>query len=731
MLHFLERKNEIVIPIDVFPQRINSIEHALCKAIGITFGKKTRSGYRSVKVDLDKCTAEKIASLPVSLICKIDNNFSETPLEKEFDDALLLQKYEYQLRRTDIGPLFNTTEMRPLTWGVSATLIRDEIDRQAEKLRRHGVSTLVGFELEFTFYDKPINGFTKWQEDKSHIIATLDQQILAADDAQKQFLILRRDAVKKFTAEQVLMFNLIERNPKTKDILHPLFGASRDGQGYYDSAGVLELKTIPSDPKTALQNREIIIKELHTMANDYGLILDQHDSQHINVSYWQGGKNLLDDKHPGFYTTGRKITAAVAQTMFDAMMTLNHPFNLDRELIPLSLNPDRENILRFSGKRIEIRPGVGGHLLHTEILLPFVMAAATYALDGKKTKKMHPVKPIRTLELSPSDEKFKIIRHVLEGSIVTNTGYLKPPETYIRENSNKIAHELNLTDQNDYSGGPANLLRPDHPLTKWFIRFFLRVKITEIDGEQLIIWPNSTYDRFSFETIGADIPFKTHEIDTDALKRELSVLATPKKFVSVRPEDTNLLHSPTKWCPPNMDRLEWDRRLRLARSQPLRKLSSRFKETLLAQLTQTPSCKFVEDLTSNVISAFAEIVTGDRDNWWQVKMSKPLIKVCEKLGLEHPREYYETSIVCSTPQQRTLYEMAANALFTQLAEKSGLDSKSCFWGFTHMNANLDVRVSSAFYKAALKPMIDVATKKQHHPAQSFWARRLGCLGFMN
>lgn len=713
MLHFSERKNEIVIPIDVFPQRINSKEHALCKAIGITFGKKTRSGYRSVKADLDICTAEKIASLPESLIYKIDNNFSETPLEKEFEDALLLQKYAYQLRRTDIGPLFNTSEIRPITWGVSSTLIRDEIDLQAEKLRRHGVSTLVGFELEFTFYDKPIKGFTKWQEDKTHIIEALDQQILAADEAQKQFLTLRRDAIKEFTAEQVLMFNLIERNTKTKDILQPLFGASRDGQGYYDSVGVLELKTIPSDPKTALQNRETIIQELSKMANDYGLIFDQHSSQHINVSYWQGGKNLLDDKHPGFNTTGRKITAAVAQTMFDAMMTLNHPFNLDRELIPLSLNPDRENILRFSGKRIEIRPGVGGHLLHTEILLPFVMAAATYALDGKKTKKIHPVKPIRTLELSPGDEKFKIIRHVLEGSIVTNTGYLKPPENYIRSNSYKIAHELKLTDQEACFGGPSNLFRPDHPLTDWFIRFFLRVKITEIDGEQLIIWPNSSYGRFSFETIGEDNAFKTHEIDTDPLKREFSVRATPKKFVSVRPEDTNLLHSPTKWCPPNMDRLEWDRRLRLTKSQPLRKLSPRFKMALHAQLTRTPSCKFVEDLTPNDISIFAELVTSDRDNWWKERMSKPLIKVCKELGVEHPREYYEASIPCSTPQQRTLFEMAANALFTQLAEKANLGPKSRFWKFTHTNANLDVRVSDVFFEATLKRMIDEATKKQH------------------
>jgi hypothetical protein len=120
-------------------------------------------------------------------------------------------------------------------------------------LRTHGIDDVqIGLEVEFALHERPqggnriehfpIDGFTKASEIQAAAIEKLERDYIVADDTQKSALRTKIDAIKEFTPREILMFDLIEVDPRTKNMLEPLFGKGRDGDGYYDARDKFELK---------------------------------------------------------------------------------------------------------------------------------------------------------------------------------------------------------------------------------------------------------------------------------------------------------------------------------------------------------------------------------------------------------------------------------------------------------------------------------------------------------
>ncbi len=360
-------------------------------------------------------------------------------------DSTSLQRLERQRIAEEDGYPIRSIE-RPLTWPVN-DLIPDELDYLQEDLQELGIDNVkIGTEIEFISSASPIAGNTAWLEKKEQILEQLSQEIEKAAPEKRTLLEEKKYAISEFTAREIMMYDLVEQDKRTRNILEPIFGKNQDGTGYYDGDNVLELKLKPVSPKQQIKNRKTTLGALYEKTVKYGLILENNPSYHLSFSFWKDGKNVFDPQNPEFTTRGKAIAEGMTSAAYDVIPTLISGENLNKSLqTPVSLSINRTSFLRFANERIELRPRASRDVQDTEAYLVFMLAGAVHGL--KNNPDILPAKQITKAQIWHTPDHYQDVAQVIGNSVIGDDGYLVPPEKYVLFNAKKLALELGMIDK--------------------------------------------------------------------------------------------------------------------------------------------------------------------------------------------------------------------------------------------------------------------------------------------
>ncbi len=486
-----------------YPMAVGEAKKQEFRHGGVLLQYRSKNGLTRLKSPYELGVAD-FASLGLENAQKLNSHLRETKYQKTIDMAERAAKLVEQAKTVHVDGFLFPTKEKPFTWELRQK-IGKEIENQKRLLKKHGITEVkVGEEMEFALPEKPVEGFFKWRQVKRTILAGLRWELSKEEGPTKRKRLKEKiSQVSKFNAREVLMYDLIELDPKTRGILEPLFGVSRDGDGYYDARGVLELKFKPTDPNQAIENRKTVLKTLFDKAFEYGLeFLDQGlPAFHINVSLWDKNGNLFADNHPSFNRKTKKIVEGVTRAFYDSMFVLMGKYEAKSgNLRKLKLDVNRLESLRFSSDRLEIRPSGTDGMQDPDMMLSVFLAGAIYGLENKWRNNFVSAKKVNSPTVHHSPSMGKVTSHVINNATIKGDGSLDVAMFYIREHDTILDYELGITDEEPVTNVPGFLrmfFSSDH--LPYVEKFFKRTKyIKNKKGEYEIMFPETAPGKYTF-----------------------------------------------------------------------------------------------------------------------------------------------------------------------------------------------------------------------------------------
>jgi hypothetical protein len=417
---------------------------------------------------------------------------------------------------------------RPPGWELH-DLVQPEIENLTSTLKSRGIDqTLLAFEIEFLCNEDPLKGNEKWIELREEILSELHRraELFGVTTPEGSELLKKAEQASQFTAREVLMFDLIDRDERTRELLLPLFGQQRDGTGYYDAEGILELKFQPLPVEDAVEGHHKLLSVLFEKATELGLVIDSGKiGHHLNVSFWREGQNLLEGDHPEYATTGALIVSGIAQAVFDSGPFVLPAYYLNKELkSSLAVTVDRENMLRIANGRIELRLDGPPTQVDPDTVIPIVLAGAAFGLRDQHQHQLPSSLKPPVLQERPNvraNEAHKVVCHFLDNSLVDAKGNLSFPNHYFAAKEWDLAHQLRLI---------PDMPNPD--LAMWTVlvfrnemkEFFQNVTVDRTSSPPTLVWPSNTED-------GTTYSLRVPEKSLDKISSEFRELLESGKSV--------------------------------------------------------------------------------------------------------------------------------------------------------------------------------------------------------
>ncbi|MEI7670411.1 MAG: hypothetical protein WCJ33_10050, partial [Pseudomonadota bacterium] len=497
-------------------------------------------------------------------------------------------------------------------------------------------------------------------------------------------------------------------------MLEQLFGQTRDGDGYYDGIGVLELKLNHATPSEILHNRHAVLDAIYNKATDLGLIVKSPPSQHVNISFWKDGKNILDDANDQL---GKKLIEGVVRSMYDSLPVLIDKYQMQKEFPNLfELNVNREGLLRSASGRIEIRPSADGYIQDPNTMLPLIIAGANYGLEQEKQEHIATSSIVNNASIQHSRERFKVTSHILSNSTLRSNGTLIAPEDYITSSADKIAYELGLSDIYPEGGSIMNLFSGESKFAPFLIEFFKKVTITpqeNAEGEYSITWPQTENGKYEFTIPATNIDTLPINLK-EKLQNGLALNQKEKnRHVEIgkripRPAEKHTINVPINdiWCsgisqklviqpgyemnntnnidkdsiPEGRNTLEWARMQRMIYSIAL---NDNLSKEFMSSLTDTIENGFplpqpplsVTDEDKELLKRKLSI---KGDNWWIEEIDKDLIDIWKSKrfveGINFSSESY--NIVFKGVEDKDHFVRTIKALFSDYGIEKDFEIKS-------------------------------------------------------
>ncbi|MFZ4762479.1 MAG: hypothetical protein ACOYK8_06665 [Alphaproteobacteria bacterium] len=403
---------------------------------------------------------------------------------------------------------------------------RNELPQLAEKLASHGVDSIkIAFEIEFGLQPLPGINLQKIEQLRAEIIAELEEALAGVPDQIGQgryeagFYRERLNNVQQFTVADLIMYDLIERDPRTSNGLELLFGRTTDGSGYYDAnLSTLELKTIPLEWPEALENRTIILEALFEKAKDLGCIfLEGTTPRHqINISFWQQGKNLMEVGKDGSATglpKGASIIEGVTKAVYEAFPVFFTKNIWDKLAKSFTINalPNRMAAVRTHHNRVELRPELNTHEEDIELMVAVAMAGALYGLEKpwEPTMKMADISQVPITTHVTEDNK--LISHIIDGGTLNRNGFLQPPIAYMKRRIAETFNSLPLITPVEYNDSYLDGI----------IKFFSKISVVTEQETGKPIFHLPTNHKGNYAIFPSDLQSPTMIIDVPALSKKL------------------------------------------------------------------------------------------------------------------------------------------------------------------------------------------------------------------
>lgn len=323
--------------------------------------------------------------------------------------------------------------------------------------------------------------------------------------------------VEAFGPREVLMYDILNWDERTKNIVEPL-----DPIHYFDGGDMLELQlkfnpahigsltaNLLNPPSSAVQNfindLNVLGLVIHEKCTQYGLLLaKKQPSTQLNYSFWDKDGNILDPDHPAYKIKGGAIAEGMLKATYDA-----YPVYLDNLTLATTLpdtrcelRVDRQGNIRDACHRLEARPSRNNIPVDPFIWAARDLAGSLYGLLRRHpdiqqrlmdTEYTAPVKHVQKI-VSPAEEgrRYKVVRHVLNGAYIDN-GKIKLSTEYIEEKARVLAAELwgYVEDEDDRITDVTDLIfGGEEPYTKQLIEFFEAATFTQTgDHEFSVKWP--------------------------------------------------------------------------------------------------------------------------------------------------------------------------------------------------------------------------------------------------
>ncbi|MFZ4762064.1 MAG: hypothetical protein ACOYK8_04560 [Alphaproteobacteria bacterium] len=441
--------------------KISPEQHALYEKAGLCFFSSSHTEQDSVtefdRVRVTENNPEQLTKnfslLPYEDIHNLTGKrFKHTYLRNALNKAEQLNcLYAQSVVQDDGFPL--ATEWRPITWPLRG-MIAEEIIYQSNQLKNFHIDhALVALEMEFSILPEVISGFSLWEEKKEAFISALKEECKQAEPLEKTILESKIAALKSFNAREVLMYDLIDHDPRTAYLLQPLFGISGDGSGYYDNRGCLELKTVPTDPMQLLENQRIILSVLLEKAADYGLIFKSYPSYHINMSFWDEEGDVLATDHPSYQYKGKKVIEGIASGVYDSYSILLTDYSINKKLAHdmLEFSVNREGFLRLSDGRFELRLAVDAVEQDVATFIPLLMGFAAFGLQQRPGELLQAT-PKKVPMINSFADEYTVLSHLIGNSTLREEGFLEMPLGYFKEKAADIGRELSIDHTIEFGG---------------------------------------------------------------------------------------------------------------------------------------------------------------------------------------------------------------------------------------------------------------------------------------
>lgn len=589
-----------------YPFAVGDKKQAEYARNGIVLTNKGPKGYTRIDPPFELGLGD-FATLSQRDLHNLDAHIQGTKYTEVADMAKRVQQLRIQAQGIHLDGFQYPTVEKPFTWDLHNELPK-EVEKQLVELRNLGISEVkVGLEMEFSCPEEPVTGFDRWLVVKSQILSNLQMQAsVTYDDKKKSELEAKILQINDFNAREIMMYELIELNSRSREVLEPLFGQTRDGDGYYDGRGVLELKLKPVDPVSAIKNRSLILKELYDTATQYGLEINSHPSFHINVSLWDKNGNIFDDQTKSFEKYAKYVTQGVTKAFYDAVLVILNKYDVSSDkLVKLALDVNRQNLLRYSSDRVEVRPSVHSNFQDPDIMLSVFLAGAIYGLKNKDRGVQVKAVKVESPIVHHTRDTVKVTSHLINNSTIADDGILSVSEEYIGEHIDTLEYELGIVDTPP-DGSTASYLYRLFGMSDnlpFVTEFFKNVGVKKLDNSKFeIVFPETSAGKYTFTipAINLDkIPLAlqlklaagnelTHEelqdylapgeriprlakevtIDVNRLKENICVYGTKSKYV-VKEYDLNKIISTKK--PNGWTNAAWSRYKRLQKSSALKK----------------------------------------------------------------------------------------------------------------------------------------------------------------
>lgn len=506
-----------------YPMAVGEAKKREYRHGGVLLQYRSKNGLTRLKAPYELGVAD-FASLGLENVQKLNSHLRDTKYQKTVDMAERAAKLVEQAKTVHLDGFLYPTKEKPFTWELRDK-ISGELKNQLRILKKHGITDVkVGEEMEFALPEKPVEGFFKWRQVKRQVLAGLRWELGKAEGSKaKKKLKEKITQVKRFNAREVLMFDMVEMDPRTRNLLEPLFGTSRDGKGYYDGRGVLELKLKPSSLPEVSENRKTVLKTLFDKAFEYGLEFDSFPEFHINVSLWDKNGNMFSDGHPSFNRKTKKIVEGIARAFYDSMFVLMGPHEArNGNLRKLKLDVSRLESLRFSSNRLEIRPSSTDGTQDPDAMLAIFLSGAIYGLENKWRNNFVKAKKVISPTVHHSPNLGKVTSHVINNSTVNKDGSLDVARSYIREHDTILDWELGITDEEPIVGVPGILrmfFSSDHlPFVE---KFFKQTKyVKNKKGEYEILFPETSPGKYTFYLPSLNMEYLPKELRIRMMKGE-------------------------------------------------------------------------------------------------------------------------------------------------------------------------------------------------------------------
>lgn len=392
---------------------------------------------------------EDFASLSSKDLYDLIPHLQDTPYKKAMDEAMRMQDLIRQAKSFPEPGFYAPGESRPFTWPLRESL-PGEIDNQLHELKEFGIeSVMVGLELEFVCPEEAVLGFHKAEEVKRKVLLELSEEIKkTGDEFRLSELLTRYEEIEKFNDREMMMFDLVELDPIARDLVEPVFGRGHGGKGYYDNVDVLELRMKMGEISGVEGKRRQLTERIFAKATEYGLVIKNSPCVHVNVSFWDKDGNVFASDHPHFADTGKRICEGMALAFFEALPVIVNESYLEYDDVKdLRLGISRNDNLRYSTNRVEVRPSARGDVQDVQMMMSLCLAGALWGLRNPDSREMKKADLVVSPNILCDSERYDVLIDILHGASITPDGHFLFDESYVRNVGDKLNWELGITNR--------------------------------------------------------------------------------------------------------------------------------------------------------------------------------------------------------------------------------------------------------------------------------------------